>query len=52
MTGHCYALSCHKVGMMTQRIGCAFEPFLIVPKKEVGESQPAMCKENGVSQRA
>ena len=52
MTGHCYALSRHIVGMMARCGPCAFEPFLIVPKKEVGESQPAMCKETGGSQRA
>ena len=34
------------VRMMTQRIGGALKPLLIVPKKKVGETQPSLCLEN------
>ena len=52
MARHCDAQSWYKVGMMTQRIGRASEPLIIVAKKEVGVSQPVLCKENTVIQRA
>ena len=40
------------VRAMTQRIGGALEPLLIVPKKKVGETQPGLCMENVGIQRA
>jgi transposase len=52
ITDHCCAQRCHMVWVMTQRISSAFEPLLIVPKKEVGETQPGLCLENVGIERA
>ena len=44
MTSHRYAQALHMGWMMTQHIGSAPKPLLIVSKKEVGESQPFVCE--------
>ena len=51
MTSHCCAQSEHPVRVMTQRIGCALEPLLIAPKKEVGERLTALYKKDARVQR-
>jgi hypothetical protein len=51
MTSHCYTQALHIGWVMTQRVGGALNPLLIVPKKEVGVSQPVVCENDADIQR-